>query len=270
MIRFLLIFHFILTSIRLGVAPWRFFQLNGNYFNEEKGLFSKLDIDRVIPKRFYLEQKPDDGVSKCDVFPVFVKPEWGQNSNSVVRADSQEMLDAIRRKCKRVKSKFILQKAAPGAREYEIFYIRSHEDFRQPAIFSITETENIGEDLLPVNSVNNPFTRYRDRTGELSSAEKCNLWSYLEDIGAFRIARVGLRANSITDMLKGKFKIIEINIFLPMPLCLLDDRIDFVDKNRFIIKSMEMAVRMVRAIPDTQKSKRIFFRKVQAHYRVKT
>ena len=48
LIRLSLIFSYIFYCIRLGVAPWRYFQLNAPYFNEQRNLFSKLDMDKVF------------------------------------------------------------------------------------------------------------------------------------------------------------------------------------------------------------------------------
>lgn len=269
MIRILLVVHFILAAIRLGVAPWRFFQLNSIYFNEQKGLFSKLDLDFLIPEKWRLPQVLDDGNFQPARFPVFVKPEWGQNSHGIHRADSPEMLEEIRKRNSRIKTPFIIQDAARGGREFEVFYIRSADNVDKYSIITVTETENSGADRFPVNSVNNPDSSYHDRTKEFTITELHQLWEHLKTMGRFRIARVGLRADSMTAMLEGDFQIIEINIFLPMPLSLLDETIDWSDKYRFIQESMTAAARMVGTIPEDETKKKIFFRKVRAHYRVK-
>ncbi|NOR24925.1 MAG: hypothetical protein GQ542_11140 [Desulforhopalus sp.] len=57
----------------------------------------------------------------------------------------------------------------------------------------------------------------------------------------FRIARVGVRANSIEELLAGNFHVIEVNIFLPMPLVLLDSQRSWAEKHRFIRESMKGA-----------------------------
>lgn len=268
MIRILLVLYFILASLRYRVAPWRFFQLNGQYFNEEKGLFSKLDIDRIIPERWRLRQEQDDGITLPASFPVFVEPEWGQNSYGVFRADSAEMLQEIRTDNRRIRIPFLLQGAAQGSLELEIFYIRSARDFADYAILTVTETVHSGGERLPVNSVHNPPTQYRDRTTEFAEAELQQLWGILCNIGCFRIARVGLRTDSLQEMLAGNFQIIEINIFLPMPLSLLDTAVSWREKHRFIVRSMAAAARMVATIPPDQKNRRIFFRKLRMHYRL--
>ncbi len=269
MLRFLLIIYFIAASIRHRVVPWRFFQLNCEYFNEEKGLFSKLDIDRVIPSRWRLPQQLDDGISQPFPFPCFVKPEWGQNSHAVFRADSSGMLREIRRKNRSINVPFMLQQAALGKREFEIFYIRSTASPAHPEILSITETLNHSGEILPINSVLNPHSEYRERTTEFSTQERDQIWNIIGNIGRFRMARVGLRANSLHDVTEGAFQIIEINIFLPMPLSLLDRSKNWRDKHHFITNSMNAAAKIVGTVPTAQHGRNIFLRKLRAHYRVK-
>ncbi len=270
MIRLALITSFILFSIRYRVAPWRFFQLNQDYFNESKGIFSKLELDSVIPLCWRLHQQVDDGVSVPESYPVFVKPEWGQNSYAVSRADSAHTLHDIRQRNRTIKAVFLIQEAASGRREFEIFYLRSAERFDMYSILSITETINVSGELYPVNSVHNPLTEYRDMTAGVSAEGMKRIWSYLESIGRFRIARVGIRADSLQAILDGKFQVVEINIFLPMPLMLLDKKVGWKEKYQFIFTSMSAAARMVMTLPSRHHDKRIFFRKVRAHYRVKS
>ena len=74
LIRLSLIFTYILYCIRLGVAPWRYFQLNAPYFNEQRNLFSKLDMDKRIPKQWLPEKFMDSGVHGPSHYPVFIKP----------------------------------------------------------------------------------------------------------------------------------------------------------------------------------------------------
>lgn len=269
MVRFLLIFHFIVASVRYGVLPQRFFQLNGSYFNRQKGLFSKLELDRVIPQRWRLPQWLDDGCSVDLNYPLFVKPEWGQNAHGVVRVDNAEELSEVRNRNRSLKGRFLLQQAATGRCEFELFYIRSDADFERPSVFSITETLNRSGDPLPVNSILNRSSFYRDRSGCFNQAQLDQLWDHLRQMGTFRIARVGVRCDSIEDLVSGEFKVVEINIFLPMPLLLLDDQITRFAKHRFILRSMSAAALMVRTIPADQQRENIFFRQLRRHYQVK-
>jgi hypothetical protein len=67
--------------------PWRFFKLNSQFYNTKLKIFSKLDMDKRLPEQWKLTQYIDDGTVQPAHFPVFVKPEWGQNSKGVVRID---------------------------------------------------------------------------------------------------------------------------------------------------------------------------------------
>jgi len=143
---------------------------------------------------------------------------------------------------------YLLQEAAPYPREFEIFYVRSAERPADFQVMSITETENLGKDPLPVNGIYNPQSRYRDRTPEFSPQDKLRLWGYLKKIGSFRLARASLRAKGIQEMLQGRFKIIEINLFLPMPLSLLDERLSTANRLRLIEQTMGAAARAVKGM----------------------
>ena len=267
MIRFLLIFWFIYYALRHGVLPWRFFQLNAPYFNSKKGLFSKLDIDNCIPIAWRLLQEPLDPELKPASFPVFFKPEWGQNSHGIFRADN---LADFQAGCRRVAHKdidYIVQEAAREAREFEVFYIRSAREKNHHVTLSITEVVNTGEDPLPINGIHNKNTVYHDCTKQFSPDELEQLWGHFKDICEYRIARIGLRANSKDDFLTGVFHVIEINLFIPMPLSLLDTKMSWPRKIAFIKKAMDHAAQAVKEIPEEQDLKAIFWRKLGAHFR---
>jgi len=268
MLRPLLIFWLIIYSIRYRTRPWNFFQLNSDYFNSEKNIFSKLELDKYIPKRWRLKQVADDG-QLVPEFPVFVKPEWGQNAHGVSSAKDLTELNAIRRKRSVNSVTFLLQEGAKETREFEIFYIRAAENLENAALLSVTETVNQSRELLPVNSVKNANSSYHDRTARLSSDDLQGIWTMMKEIGFFRIARVGVRANSIEELLAGNFHVMEVNIFLPMPLLLLDPKLDWASKYLFIKKSMKSAARLAGNGFQPKKRYPIFFRQLIAHYRVK-
>lgn len=269
MIRFLLVFYFIITAFYHRVFPWRFFYLNSRFFNREKGLFSKLDIDQLIPARFRLQQQLDNSQFFPEHYPVFVKPEWGQNGCNISRADSEKELQEIRKKNQKIPSRFIIQEVAPGRKELEIFYTRSVADFNQYSILSITEVFSDNENY-PIHSVHNPHSQYKDYTSQFSHEELEQLWRIVSSIGKFRLARVGLRTNSKQALLAGEFKIIEINLFLPMPLSLLDPHTPWEEKHRFIRSSMKATALLVGTIPKQEQHGSIFFRKMYTHYRMRS
>lgn len=270
MIRTLLVFWFIAHCFRIRTGPWRFFRLNADFFNIEKGMYSKIDMDRYIPPKWRLEQTIFSEKMIPTSYPVFIKPEWGQNSYGIRRIDTAENYKEIAPKLHSGRTRFIVQEAAKEGREFEIFYLRSPKNSDEFSILSITEVVNSGTDTFPINSIHNPETRYIDRTSEFTKEQQQVIWKYLKTIGGFRIARCGLRANDVQQLLQGNFHIIEINLFLPMPLYLCDDSVPFKEKYRFIKKSMLHSAELVKGLPVERRHSSIFFRKIIMHYKVKT
>jgi len=268
MLRPLLIFWLIVYSIRYRTRPWNFFQLNSAYFNGNKNIFSKLDMDQIIPARWQLHQVVDN-IETNPEFPVFSKPEWGQNSHGVARAENEVELQGIRERRATEEVTFLLQEAATEGREFEVFYVRLTEDIDQFAVLSITETVNRSSEHLPVNGVRNRDTYYRDRTDEYTENELLVIWKMMNEIGSFKIARVGLKANSKEDFLQGTFHVIEVNVFLPMPLMLLDNLQSWSTKHSFVQKSMRSAARLVKNRVRQGRRYPIFWKQLVAHYKVK-
>ncbi|BHH84572.1 ATP-grasp domain-containing protein [Desulforhopalus sp. 52FAK] len=269
MVRFLLVFWLIIYSIRYWTKPWNFFQLNHTYFNRTKNIFSKLDLDSHIPDQWRLQQVVDDGDIVPD-FPVFVKPEWGQNSHGVGIARNLAELNKLRGNRKGKGVTYLLQEAATEAREFEFFYIRNGDSLDRYETVSLTETVNKSGESLVVNGINNTSSVYKDVGDQLSDDEREHLWQTLSAIGCFYIARVGLKADSIKEIVAGNFHVVEINIYLPMPLMLLDEEISRKEKLKFIRHSMKVSARLASKV-DFSSSERcpIFFKKLVAHYKVK-
>jgi hypothetical protein len=269
MARVLLIFWLIFYTVRYRTKPWNFFQLNESYFNRDKNIFSKLDLDNHIPKQWRLEQVIDDG-RIAPSFPVFVKPEWGQNSHGVGIASNLDELKNLRQTRRDTDVNYLLQEAAKEKREYEFFYIRSTSDLSDFDTISLTETVNKSDEILVVNGINNNDSVYREVGSGLSADERATLWKMFGSIGCFYIARVGVKANSLSDLLSGDFHVIEVNIFLPMPLVLLDKRIKVKEKHQFIRKSMKASAKLAAKV-NVSGAERcpIFFKQLVAHYKVK-
>lgn len=267
MIRFLLILRYLQASWRCGAIPWNFFQLNSDYFNEDKGIFSKLDLDDLIPDQWRLQQEPfDPGRIPAD-YPVFAKPEWGQNGLGIVRLGSEkEFLNFIPR-ASRSTVPYILQQAARGSREFEVYYLRSPASPDAYDAFFITEVINRQRTFQPINSVHNPDTSYFDITSIFARGQLQSLWSLVEGIGRFKMARLCLKANSPWELLAGRFQVVEMNLFLPMPLVLLAGNVAQADKAALVRQLMETVARLVGTLPK-RKKKFIFFRKTLAHLRI--
>ena len=227
-ISYFMIPTYMLQCVLIGTKPCKYFQLNSEIFNADKGIFSKMEIDQLVPEKWRLEQYYDDGVKLPGHYPVFVKPEWGQNSSGIFRADDEASLRRIRQKIQSSRVQYLVQEAAPAKMEFEIFSILHHQDKERFAELTITQALNNTEEY-PVNGVYNADTRYREITESFSDTQIETLWALMGEIGRFNISRVGLRADSIEAMLAGRFHVIEINLFIPMPINMLDARYHFAD-----------------------------------------
>ncbi len=264
-IRLCLVFWYLWSCLRYWVIPWNYFGLNSRYFNKKKGIFSKLEMDALIPARFRLRQSYYDPDKPPKNYPVFLKPEWGQNSNGIVRVDSKKEYKAFRNVTGTTDMPFIVQDAALRKKEFEIYYLRSPDNSDNHAFLSITEVTNTCQNHHPINSIHNPCTAYRDITHTFSSKELQAIWLSLGKIGGFRMARVGLKADNRKGILREEFQIVEINLFLPMPLVLLTENVGLYEKNRIMKKTMSLAARLAKTIPKKESGKHIFFQKFIAH-----
>lgn len=270
LIRILLVLSYIAWCFRFRIAPWKYFQLNANYFNEDLDLFSKLDMDALIPSQWRLPQFADQAGLFPESYPVFIKPEWGQNSQGIVRADNEQQLIKHRQTRQKNSPRYLIQAAAKGQREFEIFYIPGAKTDRSSAIISITETCNSSGDKMPINGINNADTSYQSCMSQLSEQQVKKIELIFSSIGDFRIARYCARADSLEALLDEQFSIVEINVYVPMPLTLLVNRISFKSKLKFVFLSMKQLALVTKDIPDSQVVKSIFFKKLQSAHVLKT
>ena len=230
MINALMTAAYILFCLRYATRPCKYFQLNARYFDSRAGVFSKIELDKLIPPPHRLQQHYEDGARAPARYPVFIKPEWGQNARGVCRADDAESLRRIRAQIhatqhqnKRANIRYLMQESARGKNEYEIFSIAHHRDATRHAVLTVAQTCNDRE-RDPINSIHNVNTRYVDITGQLSRAQRARIGQLAREIGRFNISRISVRADSLAQLLRGVFQVIEINLFLPMPINLLDRR----------------------------------------------
>ncbi|BAS67480.1 hypothetical protein [Bathymodiolus septemdierum thioautotrophic gill symbiont] len=265
---FRLIFHYIIWSIRLGIPAWYYFQINAEWYNKKKGFYSKIDMDARIPKKWRLEQYYFDKNNPPSAFPVFLKPEWGQNSNGIIRIDNEQ--EFLNFNPASSKIPYILQYAAHEKKEYEVFYILDAEDKTRLSTLNIAQSINGSDERYPVNGINNKNTLYQDITQEFSVKELDILHVYLRELPSFRIARVGLRANSKEDLLLGLFHIIEINLFAPFPIHLLDNSVAKKTKYKFIKDNMKHLVKVSNTTPKEHFNRFVFFKKIIKHYQSKS
>jgi hypothetical protein len=184
MIRPLLVFWLIVYSLRYRTRPWNFFQLNSSYFNPQKNIFSKLELNQHIPQQWRLSQQLDDG-RVIPSFPLFIKPEWGQNSHGVALARNSQQLAEHRAQRGKASVDYLLQQAAVEKREFEFFYIREADNIEEFAVASLTETINSSGDCLAVNGIFNPQTRYHDLSQLISEKELHAFWEMVKPMGFF-------------------------------------------------------------------------------------
>lgn len=263
-----LIFYYIYWSIRLRIPPWYYFQINAEYFNAEKGFYSKIDIDQRIPKKWRLQQSYLDKNNPPRHFPVFLKPEWGQNSNGIIRADC--LADFLQFDQAKSKIPYIVQAAAQQIQEYEIFYIRSPDNINKNMTLTITKSVNRSDERYPINNINNKDMIYQDCTRDFTDDDIQQLHKHLRQLPPFRIARIGLKANTKADLLAGLFHIIEINLFAPFPINLLDKNLRKKDRQKFIKESMYKLVMVSKTTPKKHFNRFVFFKKTLKHYQSKS
>ena len=253
-ITIIMVVTYILCCARVATGPWRYWQINARYFSAEKGIFSKLSIDALIPERWRLFQGADTDTLQPAAFPVFLKPEWGQNAQGIHRADNATQLTSLRHQLRNEPQNYLLQEAAAGQREFEIFSIDTNHNDGTHDVFTVTEAINRCEDF-PINSKYNSNTRYADITDQFTASEQSQLASYISQIGQFGISRMSVRADSEIDLVAGNFHVIEINLFLPMPINLLDDSYSWPKRLGFIYSSMSslaLATKMIQPVESPQ------------------
>ena len=219
----LMVTLYILYCIRIGTKPCKYFQLNSKYFDQRVGIFSKLKIDELIPAEWKLYQQQDHKDYFPENYPVFLKPEWGQNARGIFRADNIEDLNRIRVETRDSKVRYLLQEGAVEKFEFELFAIRHHSNRNEFSVLTLTQAVNESE-RFPINSIYNDRTRYEEITDTLTPEQIRSLQEIIVRLGDFRISRTSIRADSIEELCEGQFHIIEINLFLPMPINLLDIR----------------------------------------------
>lgn len=260
-ITIIIIVTYIACCFRVGTVPWKYFQMNARYFSDRQGIFSKLSIDRLIPERWRLFQTLDQENLAPQSFPVFLKPEWGQNAQGIHRADDHTELHRLRARLSSQPQRYILQEAAPGAREYEIFSIDSNRYDDEHDVLTVTEAVNRSEQF-PINSKYNQNTRYADITTAFTPGERKRLSRYISEIGRFGISRMSVRADSHEQLLAGNFHVIEINLFVPMPINLLDPEYTWSQRLHFIGESMMCLAKATKAIEPVDQPQAIFTRMV--------
>ncbi len=256
-ITIIMVVTYIACCARICTGPWKYWQINAHYFSAEQGIFSKLSVDSLIPERWRLRQSIDSDTLTPNAFPVFLKPEWGQNAHGIHRADDHSQLVSLRARLAGEPQRYLLQEAATGQREFEIFSIDANRGDGQHDVFTVTEAINQRE-RFPINSKYNRHTRYADITADFTQEEQDRVSAYLSQIGEFGISRMSVRADSTEDLVAGNFHVIEINLFLPMPINLLDSNYSWLQRWQFIRSSMMCLAHATKLIKPVDKPQPIF------------
>lgn len=204
-----------------------------------------MDLDQIIPGEWRLKQHYDKVDYFPETYPVFLKPEWGENAGGIVRADSESDLRRARETVADSKVQYLIQQGATQSREFEIFSLRDAKDKSTYSVLSITEAINTKE-VNPVNSIYNPNTQYADITDQMNGDQQQKLWTLLERIGRFSICRLSVRADSIEQLLDENFSVIELNLFTPMPIHLLDKKYSLLDLTRMVLNYMMKLAKLTR------------------------
>ncbi len=273
MLRIKIFIYFIRYCCSLGKNPWNFFQIHKNFFNEEKGIFSKFDITQRIPQKWRLKEIRLDPkrsttnrkeiISKNFKSPVFLKPEWGQNSHGIHRVDIIENTDYLLTEIKELQIPYTCQEGALGKKEFEIYYIRSQKNPQEFSVFSITETINTIPEKYHIEGIHNGSI-YKDYSSQLSSLEKNKIKKMMLQMWEYSMARVGVKADSLTSIARWEFKVFEINIFLPLLLALMDETLSSETRN---LMAKNFAKQLVCIIPDSKdiQKKKIFWNMMKIH-----
>ncbi len=253
--------------LKIGAKPWRFSQVNAAIYDEKRHIFSKLDIEKKIPKKwrpktFLLDKSChkswEKQIEEMFMFPVFLKPEWGQNSQGIFRADNIKSLRTYLAVIKKKKTPYFVQEAIPGL-EIDIYFLNDQ-------LLSITQMHDFNGEEFPINGIYNQ-TQNMDISHDFSPLECQKIQKNLKTIVPTKLARFGCKADSYADLIAGKFKIIEINLFLPFPLNLLDKNVSWIKRYRFMKSFAHTLAVVVKSLPPT--SKNIFWPMVKRHFQLK-
>lgn len=290
------IYYFLKACVRFRVFPVRYFCVHLDYVDERSKIYSKQKINEAIPLQWRLKSillPHEDSLEHWEKkigehfsFPLFLKPEWGENSYGVHRVHDTQTLSTVLQKIKQTKQNYTCQQAATGANEYDFFYIKSSQKQKEPNVFSCTRMKSphiIGDGESPlyellqkqspllrlntgilshyqptdvlakgkslrlsfINGVNHGTT-YIDETKNIHPQEKTKIWKHLSQLGNFQFARIGISADSLQDIIKGRFEVIEINLFTPLPLDILDQNREKKEQKKQLEQYMNSLIKSVK------------------------
>ena len=251
--------------------------MNGKYFNVKKSIFSKSEIEKNIPNKWKLKSLPlsfpmnKEKILKLENklwYPLFLKPEWWQNSYWIVVIYNRKELENKLSEISDFSISYIAQKSANYIKEFEIFFIKDPDNLDYFKIISWVESKN---NLWIKNCINglDSKTTYHDILKKLSTSDINKITKYISELNDFRIWRIWLKANSLNDLVEWNLEFFEINIFIPFPLHLLDKDIPIKEKNIFIKDFTLYLAKLTKSLKVSWNEKNIFFPKMKKHYHFK-
>lgn len=262
---------FIYYCLKIRTNPWAFFQIHAHFFDVEKWIFSKYDIEQAIPEQWrlgsYRVNNSDTTESILQHFelPLFWKPEWGQNAHGISYIESKNELKIFLKKSRWSDVGYVIQEACDYAKEYEICFSKDPDNLDTIVIHSLVEAENM--DGVHISSIH-AETRYKEVLHEIDMAQCETIAEHIESMWDLFVGRVGMRANSLQDIVDGNFKVFEINIFIPMPLKLLAYNVDQSQKDIFLHKWTQTLAGLTKQRPK-HAYREVFLRKIWRHYKIK-
>lgn len=92
-------------------------------------------------------------------FPLFGKPEWGQNANGISYIENEKELLAFIKQSKKSTISYLIQTACDYKNEYEVCFARDPDNPKSFKIHSIVQSLN--DDGNKISSIN-AQTRYKE------------------------------------------------------------------------------------------------------------
>ncbi len=264
-----IVFYFIFYCIKIRTNPRFFFQIHSDFFDEKQWIYSKYDLDKLIPEKWRLKSykvtsaDTIKSIEKNVWFPCILKPEWWQNAHGVRLITNSLDLKKSLHEIKDDEIGYIYQKYSDKKKEYELSFTKDHSwNIR---VWSLVESVNT--DDTGINSIHGKSI-YTERIRDLSGKDLKTLELFIKKLQDFKIARIGIKADSLDMLLSWDLKIFEINIFIPLPLTLLAENVWKQEKSDFL-KQYTKNMALLTKHREKRPYKEVFFRKIFLHYKIK-
>jgi len=225
--KFWMICYFLQACSRYKIMPHRYFLLNIAHLDRDSKTYSKYKLNLKIPKSwqlktFLFEARDSENMAFKNIkasfkYPLFLKPEYGYRSIGVYYVVSDQELKNVLQKIKKYTGNYLCQTAANKKHEYDLMYVHTH-DQTDEEFFACSRC------CTPEGVINGVTfgTTYKNEIPKLSNQQQQQIKNHLKKIGDFGMSRISVAADSLEDVVAGKFFVIEINLLTPFPLHILD------------------------------------------------